>query len=187
MAASTSRLLHDARQSLRSGPIDRSFSRDETPEGRQPAFAEDHTASWRDPSPPHAKAAFACSILLDPQPSRLTLRLAFPSGSATGFPRSAWVPPWVRSGLSAEGTSSATGAACAPVPAPVPCGASVSAPSACLTSRRFHRPCTAVDHPRLSSPPTALVLAVVPSAHAPVTISPMRFHCPSSFAPHRYQ
>ena len=36
-----SRLLHYARLRLRSGRIDRSFSRDETPEGSQPAFAED--------------------------------------------------------------------------------------------------------------------------------------------------
>ena len=36
-----SRLIHYARHSLRSGRIHRYFSRDETPDGSQPAFAED--------------------------------------------------------------------------------------------------------------------------------------------------
>ena len=83
--------------------------RAETPEGSQPAFAEDHVASWLNPYPPHYKAAFACSILLYPQPYRLTLRRAFPSGRATGLPRSVSVPARVRSGLYAGGASSATG------------------------------------------------------------------------------
>jgi hypothetical protein len=83
--------------------------RAETPEGSLPACAEDHVAARLNPSPPHDKAAFACSILLAPQPSRLTLRLAFPSGSATGFPRSASVPARVRSGFYAGGAPSATG------------------------------------------------------------------------------
>ena len=36
-----SRLIHYARQSLRSGRMDRSFSRDETPDGSQPTFVGD--------------------------------------------------------------------------------------------------------------------------------------------------
>ena len=48
-------------------------------------------------------------------------------------------------------------------------GPSVTAPSACLTSRRL-QPFTCVDLTMQSSLPTTSVLAVVPSAHAPVTI-----------------
>ena len=83
--------------------------RAETPEGSLPACAEEHVASRLNPSPPHDKAAFACSILLYPQPYRLTLRLTFPSGRATGLPRSAFVPARVRSGFYAGGAPSATG------------------------------------------------------------------------------
>ena len=83
--------------------------RAETPDGSLPACAEDHVASRLDPYPPHYKAAFACSILLYPQPYRLTLRLAFPSGRATGLPRSAFVPARGRSGFCAGGAPSATG------------------------------------------------------------------------------
>jgi hypothetical protein len=79
------------------------YSRAETPDGSLPACAEDHVASRLNPYPPHYKAAFACSILLYPQPYRLTLRLAFPSGRATGLPRSVSVPTWGRSSLSAGG------------------------------------------------------------------------------------
>ena len=75
--------------------------RAETPDGSLLAFAEDHVASRLNPSPPHDKAAFACSILLDPQPSRLALRRAFPGGRTTGLPRSVSGPTWGRSGLSA--------------------------------------------------------------------------------------
>ena len=53
--------------------------------------------------------------------------------------------------------------------APYLFGPSVTAPSACLTSRRL-QPCTCVGLPMLSSLPTPLMLGVVTSAHAPVTI-----------------
>ena len=56
-----SRLIHYARHSLRSGRIDRYFSRDETPDGSPPACAEEHVASRLNPSPPPYKAACACS------------------------------------------------------------------------------------------------------------------------------
>ena len=85
------------------------YSRDETPDGSLPACAEDHVASRLNPYPPHDKAAFACSILLYPQPYRLALRLAFPSGRATGLPRSTSVPARVRAGFYAGGAPSATG------------------------------------------------------------------------------
>ncbi len=43
--------------------------------------------------PPHYRTTFAFSILLYPQPHRLTLRLAFPvSGEVTGLPRSTYIP-----------------------------------------------------------------------------------------------
>ena len=131
-----SRLLHYARLRLRSGRMDRSFSRAETPEGSQPTCAEDHVASWLDPYPPHDKAAFACSILLYPPAHQLPFRCASPSGRTTGLPRFVCVPARGRAGFSAGDASSATGDACTPVPDPFPFGASVTASSACLTSRR---------------------------------------------------
>ena len=64
-------------------------SRDERPDGSRLAFARDPVA-WRlNPYPPRYRAAFASSILLYPQPLRLTLRFAFPCGETTGLPRSA--------------------------------------------------------------------------------------------------
>jgi hypothetical protein len=77
--------------------------RAETPEGSLPACAEDHVASLLNPYPPQDKAAFACSILLYPQPYRLALRLTFPEGRTTGLPRSVSVSARGRSGLSAGG------------------------------------------------------------------------------------
>src|SRR2546425_664801 len=78
-------------------------SRDERPDGSQLAFARDPVA-WRlNPYPPRYSAAFASSILLYPQPLRLTLRCAFPCGETTGLPRSVCVPRWVRPRLSAGG------------------------------------------------------------------------------------
>ena len=61
------------------------------------------------PYPPHDRAAFACSLLLYPQPHRLALRLAFPGGRTTGLPRSTKVTERGRSCLSAGGTTSAAG------------------------------------------------------------------------------
>ena len=69
------------------------------------AFAEDYA----NPYLLHYKAAFACSILVYPQPHQLVSRRAFLHRRATGFPRSVCIPTWVRSDLSAGGTSSATG------------------------------------------------------------------------------
>ena len=100
-----SRLIHYARLRLRSGHIDRYFSRDETPDGSLPAFAEDYA----NPYLLHYKAAFAFSILVYPQPHQLVSRRAFLHRRATGLPRSVCIPARVRSDLSAGGTSSATG------------------------------------------------------------------------------
>jgi hypothetical protein len=84
------------------------LSRGETPDGSQPGFPWDDLAPRLNPSPHHYSTAFASSIFLYPQPHRLTSRLAFPLGRATGLPRSGCLPTRVRSRLSAGGTSSAT-------------------------------------------------------------------------------
>jgi hypothetical protein len=61
------------------------------------------------PCPAPYRPAFACSLILNPQPHRLTSRLAFPDGRATGLPRSTGVTRRVRSCLQAGGASSAAG------------------------------------------------------------------------------
>jgi hypothetical protein len=59
------------------------LSRDETPEGSQPACA------WgTGPYPRHYRAAFACSLLPYPHAAQLPLRGAFPCGRRVGLPRS---------------------------------------------------------------------------------------------------
>src|SRR5260370_6925935 len=80
----------------------------------------DEIARPRLPYPPDYRAAFAYSLLLYPPPLRLALRLAFPRGEATGLPRSADVPVWVRPHLSARGAPSAPGGVGAPGPGPLP-------------------------------------------------------------------
>ena len=63
------------------------LSRDETPEGSQPACA------WGiDPYPFHYRAAFASSLLPYPHANQLPLRVAFPYGRRVGLPRSMSVP-----------------------------------------------------------------------------------------------
>src|SRR5712691_3556589 len=142
--------------------------RAETPEGSLPAGAEEHGASRRNPSPPHDKAACACSLLLSPHPSRLALRLPFPAGSTTGVPRSVSVPTWGRSGLSAGGRPLR----------PVTLAHRFLTPDLLVqASQHFPlvsqhdgcRPCTCVDLPMPSSLPTTSVLVVATSAHALVT------------------
>ena len=63
-----------------------SRSRDERPDGSQPACAWGDVASRRNPYPPDYRMAFASSILLFPHAYRLALRLTFPRGRRTGFP-----------------------------------------------------------------------------------------------------
>src|SRR5260370_1474614 len=72
------------------------------------------------PCPLDYRAAFACSLLPYPPPHRLALRLAFPDGEATGLPRFAGVPVWVRSRLFAGGSSSSPPAFGASAPRPHP-------------------------------------------------------------------
>ena len=96
LAASTSRLIHYARQSLRSGRIDRYFSRDETPEGSQPTFVED-------------KIVLICRITQQPSlaPSSFTRHpIGFPYGSLSlpGERRAYHVPPLYPHGLGLAST-----------------------------------------------------------------------------------
>ena len=81
-------------------------SRRPTPEGSQHPFGlgPRHRCG---PYPLHYTAAFAFCLLLYPPSHRLLLRVAFPCGEATGLPRFAAVTVWVRSRLSAGGTSAA--------------------------------------------------------------------------------
>ena len=109
-------------------------------------------------------------------PSSFTRRpIGLPYGSLSlpGERRAYHVPPMYTHGLGL--TSTPGGLHLRPVTlehrflTPYLFGPSVLAPSACLTSRRF-QPFTCVDRTMLSSLPTTSVLAVVTSAHAPVTI-----------------
>ena len=145
------------------------YSRDETPDGSLPAVAADPVAARLNPSPPHDQAAFACAILLSPQPSRLALRRAFPGGRTTGLPRSVSGPTWGRSGLSAGGLPLR----------PVTLEHRFLTPSLLVQASQHvplvshHdgcRPFTCVDLPMPSSLPTTSVLGVATSAHAFVTI-----------------
>ena len=71
--------------------------------------------AWRlNPYPAHYRPAFACSLVLYPQPRGLALRFAVPGrlggppGRTTGLPRSLPVAVWVRPRLFAGGTASAS-------------------------------------------------------------------------------
>jgi len=55
------------------------------------------------PYPIYYRWAFACSVLPYPPHCRRALRHAFPGGSTTGLPSSAWVTEWVRLSLSTGG------------------------------------------------------------------------------------
>ena len=83
------------------------------------------------PYPVHYRPAFACSLLLYPPSPRLPLRFAFLSchqfRETTGLPRSVAVTVWVRSRLSAGGTTTAPEEFGASGPDHVPFGPSVSA------------------------------------------------------------
>src|SRR2546423_8070207 len=83
------------------------------------------------PYPAHYRPAFACSLLPYPPPFRFTLRLTFRCRcrhrGTTGLPRSAAVPVWVRSRLSAGGSASAPEEFGASGPGHVPFGPSGSA------------------------------------------------------------
>src|SRR5438105_3026554 len=88
-------------------------------------------AGGLNPYPIHYRPAFACSLVLYPPSLQLALRFAFrcggPHWETTGLPRSADVPEWVRSRLSAGGSSAAPGEFGAPGPAHVPFGPSDAA------------------------------------------------------------
>src|SRR5271157_5381927 len=88
--------------------------------------------------------------------------------------------------LFADGSTATAGEWGAPAPGHLPFGSSLSAPLACLKSRRL----SAVHlsqpyHPPW--PPTALALAVVESSRErPGHPDRVRFRCPKSFAPSDY-
>src|SRR5262249_51607085 len=107
-----------------------SRSRRPTPEGSQHSF-ESGSGRRCGPYPLHYRTAFAFSLLLYPPSHRLLLRVAFPSGEATGLPRFAAVTVWVRSRLSAGGTSAALEEFGASRLGHLPFGPSVSASCAC--------------------------------------------------------
>jgi hypothetical protein len=103
------------------------LSREQGPQGSQPAFAaRDVVRGGRTWYPLDYPAAFACSLIPPPLSHGPLLRGAVPSsvaceaGRATGLPRSADVPGWVRSRRSAGGSPSAPGEFAAPGPGHVP-------------------------------------------------------------------
>jgi len=83
------------------------------------------------PYPVHYRPAFACSLVLYPQPHRRTLRSAYPQGRVTGLPRCIAETAWVGSCLYAGGSSSAWAEFGASHPGHSPFGPSLSASLAC--------------------------------------------------------
>jgi hypothetical protein len=107
------------------------FSRDERPEGSRPAFAVGSCRLEAQPYPTHYRSAFACSLLLYPPLRQRLLRFTFPEGETTGLPRSVAVTVWVRSRLSAGGSTPAPEEFGASGPGHIPFGPSLSASLAC--------------------------------------------------------
>src|SRR3954464_2494319 len=60
-------------------------SRDERPEGSQPAFAGGDLARGLNPSPPDYRATFASSLILYPPPHRPHLAAGLPRGEDDGL------------------------------------------------------------------------------------------------------
>ena len=93
-------------------------------------------AFWLNPYPVHYRPAFACSLIPYPPSHRRALRYAFRGRcrprETTGLPRSAAVPVWVRSRLSAGGPTTAPEEFGDSGPGHVPFGPSVSASCAWL-------------------------------------------------------
>ena len=112
-------------------------SRDERPRAEVCPLSRGVMLRTLNSYPLHDRAAFAFSAILYPQSPRLPFRFAFPAtpclwlGGLRAVPRSACVPVWVGSRLSAGGAPSASGACGAPEPDHVPFGPSVSASFAC--------------------------------------------------------
>src|SRR6266487_388190 len=86
----------------------------------------------------HYRAAFAFSILLYPQPYRLSLRSSFPCGRATDLPRFAHVPrDDVGLACSPVALHLRWGKAEIPQPVHIPFGPSLTAPLACYRFTTF--------------------------------------------------
>jgi len=101
--------------------------------------------------------AFACSLLLCPQPHRHSLRSTFPWGETTGLPRSASRSAWGGLCLSAGSATSAVGDNETPTPGHVPFGSSLWAVSIIGLSliTTFSSTSLALTRPRTPSPRTA--------------------------------
>ena len=113
-------------------------SRAETPEGSQPAFAEDDLTRRLNPYPSHYRAAFASSLLLYP-PSHRRPPCGGPTrgeddGLTTFHGR---ITDGLGSACSPVARQRRQGMGEAPAPGHVPFGSSLSAPLACWISRRL--------------------------------------------------
>jgi hypothetical protein len=109
----------------------------------------------------------SCSLLPYPPPHRLALRLAFPDGETTGLPRSATVTVWVRSRLSAGGTTAAPEEFGTSGPGHVPFGPSVSASCRLAFVTTFNSASPELTNTTPSWFPTPLMLGVAALASRP--------------------
>ena len=72
------------------------LSRNGVPHRSLLAFARANLALWRKPYLAHYKSAFAFSVILYPQPCRLSLRIAFPEGELRAYRVSCKQQEWGR-------------------------------------------------------------------------------------------
>src|SRR5262245_61409167 len=169
-------------------PVDDTLqeSRVSAPRGSLLAFAQDDLALRLNPYPTHYRSAFAFSTILYPQPYRLALRRAFPSGRITGLPRSMKTAESVRSRFSAGGATSATGEVRAPVPDHLPFWfkrKSLFRLSELTTFISDSHLLTIRLNPSLR-PHEACSHCLISRFDSHLSV---RVHCPRSFAHHRYQ
>ena len=163
------------------------FSRDERPEGSQPAFAWGDLARGLNPYPPDYRAAFAFSLILYPPPHRRP-----PCGGPTprGGRRAYHVPRtyhgWLRLCLFADGSAATAGEGRYPCTWPRTSWFKPLSAFGLLDLTTFIS-----SSPELALPstlaPTAIALAVVEfSREKPGHLDWVRFRCPKGFAPPDY-
>jgi hypothetical protein len=144
-------------------------SRPPTPEGSRPAFARSDVAAGSTPVRPITGRPSLPPSSFTRSPIDSPCGWSTLAGGLRAYHVASREHAWVRSRLYAGGSSSPPGESGAPGPGHVPFGPSLSAPWACLCSRRLRR-FTWVDRTTRSWSPTALVLAVATSARASVAI-----------------
>ena len=131
-------------------------SRNQRPDRSLLAFARADLAWWLKPYPFHYRMAFAFSILLYPQPHRLSLRIAFPEGGLRAYRVPSQQHQWVRFRLYTDdfrGLRDSINEGVVPIA--LPFGSSLSVLLACSISRCFKQRFTSVNLTTHPSPLSA--------------------------------